>query len=207
MWYPVMEDREIWYGIHQTHDTSIQWMLPRAQDNHDSFQPPHINVLLVQWNLSIYIATTFGPQKCDLNREVVSLRRSKTIVQALLGHNQVVFYKEVVVKTDNDNYCDLYLLPVDPIVSVTDWSKQFLTLMSRPSAYSQSMTGLLLLPWLLVSLLRQHMATASLTCQRVWAVKTSERIEEFEALYRKGKTKLSIHVPEFTVEPELLYRI
>ena len=39
------------------------------------------------------IATTSGPQKkvVLVYREVVSLQRSKSIVQALLGHNQVVF--------------------------------------------------------------------------------------------------------------------
>ena len=46
-------------------------------------------LMLVQWNLSI--ATTFGPQTSGINREVVSLPRLKSIVQALLGHNQVVF--------------------------------------------------------------------------------------------------------------------
>ena len=39
----------------------------------------------------VSIATTSGPQKSGLSREVVSLQRSKSIVQALLGHDQVVF--------------------------------------------------------------------------------------------------------------------
>ena len=38
----------------------------------------------------IIIATTSGPPKSGVNREVVSLQRSESIIQALLGHDQVV---------------------------------------------------------------------------------------------------------------------
>ena len=37
------------------------------------------------------IATTSGPLNSGLSREVVSLQRSESIAQALLGHDQVVF--------------------------------------------------------------------------------------------------------------------
>ena len=40
------------------------------------------------------------PQRSDLNMEVVSLLRSKSIVQVLLGHNQVVFRERWSLDTD-----------------------------------------------------------------------------------------------------------
>ena len=51
----------------------------------------------IQWRLSI--ATTSGPHKSGLSREVVSLQRSKSIAQALLGYDQVVFIERWTLDT------------------------------------------------------------------------------------------------------------
>ena len=48
----------------------------------------------ILYNGNLSIATTSGPQTSGLNREGVSLQRSKSIVQVLLGHKQVVLTGE-----------------------------------------------------------------------------------------------------------------
>ena len=54
----------------------------------------HTNTVLLSTVKPIY-SDHLGPQKSGFSREVVSLQRSKSILEALLGHDQVVF-REVV---------------------------------------------------------------------------------------------------------------
>ena len=44
--------------------------------------------------LNLKVPTTSGPRKGDLLKEAVTLQRSKSIVQTLLGHSQVVFIEK-----------------------------------------------------------------------------------------------------------------
>ena len=72
----------------------------------------------MQRNLSI--ATTSGPHNGLSTREVVSLQRSESVVQALLEHDQVVFIERWSLDTSglygsfqnhcaqNTNFCFLY---------------------------------------------------------------------------------------------------